>query len=905
MLSKVKQFISSNITTIIRWLDLLFLTIIALIICIFLYPLFNFCNAMISKYLWRFHTTFLIFMFVATIIILWLIIIKIGGFRINDFHKNNTFFYPPIWIFAFINVVIYLLIIPKLYLETKINIYNLDFEYLLIYIGIVLLGMLIASFFNSISSTKNKSILKGKHTDIEIGKITNILNNSEFLIDWIQKEDPISEPTEDLFNMTILSKRIVRILSEIPLKTIGIVGIYGSGKSCIINLIRYCLNSHYNSNNYLSEWENKRLIENKDIITCTISGWGLRKGTAIEHILKIAINEIARYVDCTGLFYIPSYYYSAISNTGSAWSKIIGSLLNATSNPIKMLIKLDKVLGCINKRLIIFLEDLDRNKEDEVFIDEIAILLDNLKKLENVSFVIAISPDLKIFNILLRISEHIESIPTLPREYVVELINAFRNHCINKFSNDISCSSEKERDKRLGIKLNNEIIDLIGRGTNEPIDAITKLLITPRLLKKSLLRTWHAWGSLHGELDFDDLLVANTLRFGAPESFAFLDQNIIEIRDLMTSLSFPKDSKENKFNKLESKWNELKNSAKWDFDAAKELKGFLFPALRHVSLTSSVLQSVGSIYSSDYPVDYWGRLNAEEIPDVEIRDQEILHSIEQWKRTNFSKVYNNLTLSEAIFEINGFAKRIYYFGKFFSGEQVRILSSNLFALILEDKKSKANKDNCPGFYELSNLSFGNPIDSHDCWILDEIYKSLSISLNFSYDLYLEYCDIYFNRIQPDPGLKKVINTKIVNKAKELFEENIDRLINAIDQDFMDNFKLFGAIFMSSLLDTKNLIREDWNWLSDVLLKAGQENPQIIIPQIIPLVINSNFVGRGKYDYTFKYEIANSLFEKNLKGVMKLLTEEIDITRFDEFLKSIIEFAKKEANKWLSQNESTR
>ena len=52
--------------------------------------------------------------------------------------------------------------------------------------------------------------------------------------------------------------------------------------------------------------------------------------------------------------------------------------------------------------------------------------------------------------------------------------------------------------------------------------AVASLLDTPRSLRHALGRTFSAWQTLCGEIDFDHLLAVNVLRFGAPACFLFL-----------------------------------------------------------------------------------------------------------------------------------------------------------------------------------------------------------------------------------------------------------------------------------------------------------------------------------------------------------------------------------------------
>jgi hypothetical protein len=63
-----------------------------------------------------------------------------------------------------------------------------------------------------------------------------------------------------------------------------------------------------------------------------------------------------------------------------------------------------------NLRLVIFLEDFDRNWTDSVIRDEVPALLDRLGQLQNVSFVLTVGTDQQFSEIMIRVCEHAESL---------------------------------------------------------------------------------------------------------------------------------------------------------------------------------------------------------------------------------------------------------------------------------------------------------------------------------------------------------------------------------------------------------------------------------------------------------------------------------------------------------------
>jgi hypothetical protein len=718
------------------------------------------------------------------------------------------------------------------------------------------------------------------------------------LIEWLQKETPIQSPTEDLFELAVLARRIALTLLGSPLKTIVLIGPYGCGKSSIFKMVSFYLKNPDELLDYLKLDQRESVFDYESIVTCEVSAWGLHGGSAAEHILKIITRELSKYVDCLGLAGLPSNYRSAISNSASLWSKILFNFLDFHQDPIEVLHKLDTVLGCAQKRLVIFIEDLDRNPDGQVFWNEIISLLDRLKSLENVAFVLAISQERGVTEMHLRISEHIEVIPSLPKDQVKELIESFRNLCLNKYKNDIDCLSREKRDRRLGIDRSADndhlLFSIFGDDHQEPIDTIIKLLDNPRVIKAALRRSWGTWQSLHGELDFDDLIVANVLRFGAPESFAFLSTNFRRIR----GLSFRRSEEKNR-EKLKADWDIHIREVQWNHERVDKLIDFLFPGwIEDHSIKESVPQGVDGFK----PTDYWIRLNAEDVPREEIHDQEVLTKLTIWKSLQNKPMSSNRSnLAPEILQNNDLADKVEQFGFLLNGDDIRFLASELFEHILRENGSKAREDDS-GFHQLWRMALKKPVEWHEDWVLKEIHKAIPISLQFANDIYYYWRNSNENMVQIEKQTED-LRKGFIAMAKEIFENNPDALIKAIDSDYIYTIGQLVIYFSSPKGGGPGFDPQEWEWLANVLLEAGSRNPFFIIPQLTALVIDENLQTRGQTGREFKVDRVEQLFRKNLAVFMTLLTQEIDMDKFDISKKSRIQFAQQEAKKWLSAHES--
>ena len=162
------------------------------------------------------------------------------------------------------------------------------------------------------------------------------------------------------------------------------------------------------------------------------------------------------------------------------------------------------------------MKDVDRNKNDEVFFNEISALLDGLRQLKQVSFVLAIGQKYDAEEVLIKTAEHVENIPRLNRFDVLNTLELFRSYCLERRPDIINSIPKNYNKDRMGWD-RSEMIQAIAEISDDllkPVDAILELTDNPRVLKHALRRTLTAWEKLAGEIDFDDLLIVNVLKGG-------------------------------------------------------------------------------------------------------------------------------------------------------------------------------------------------------------------------------------------------------------------------------------------------------------------------------------------------------------------------------------------------------
>jgi len=638
----------------------------------------------------------------------------------------------------------------------------------------------------------------------------------------------------------------------------------------------------------------------------------LRVESSAEIILKQTVAKLSKYVDCLSLINIPNGYQDALSNAGPWWMKFISSGLNR-KDALLQLKRLDNVLLCAGLRMLIFLEDLDRNLQKDEKLSEIAALLDRLKELENVSFVLAINRNVNLAEsgIILRIAEHIEVIPELPRKDIRSIFEMFCENCRTLYTEDIVFLSEKYRSERWGpVNYPDSLHEATG-GFDKPVFSIPKLLTGPRLLKQSLRRTWQAWQNLHGEIDFDDLLIVNVLRIAAPEAYDFIHDYIHQLRiaengkfkDIVKDRTHAAlsgmsgEDKPDNGQDIISLFNNYVKEVTWNKKAAYNLLEILFPGVS--SWGSNTILEPQRIVREYNSADYWIRLNAEELDETEDKDQNILHIVENWRKKEDANVFQGYTLAGAMLYDDDVAEKIEDFGVILSDDEVKKLSEQLFTLILKGQGKRKNPiglyDDYPGFIELWRLAQKRSINNYDEWLLQEIKKALPVNLRFANDLIYYWCS---DRLV---GKLTKLRNNIISESKYSFRDS-ESLLSAIDPDYVWCVYHFIDLCSQPKYGGNGYKPEDWTWLADILLDAGLKNPDVAIPQIVYLVCQRK-MGREEYIYRFNDENADKLFGQRYPELMKLLSNDINAPSLREEDKEFIKFAQQQAKSWLAEHDN--
>ncbi len=380
-----------------RWLDMLYLLAIALTICVIF-------TSYIESYSMKLYFITLLYpdwvkvlINSLLVMIIWQVLSQLGGYRVRRPDLSSFFKYPPAWFFGVLGSVLYLY-----FLSIFRYGYLIDLQWLGLSICSLFLGIAVVSIYNFKTP---KEIVSSDFERKGSDSFDELIGEPENLIQWIENEKPIERPNDDLFGFSIISERVAGLLRSEKIQTIGIVGPYGCGKSSLINLIKMSLAQTFKSQNHKDE----KFFEG-NVLTCQVDGWGRSKDSIVHQILAIAVRRLSLEVDCLSIVTLPSGYQKALSGSKNIIAAMTSALLGSEKDPVDILKRLDIILQSINTRIVIILEDLDRNVSKDSIDKEMPSLLDRLKCLEQVSFILAIGTGQEYSDILVRICEHLETL---------------------------------------------------------------------------------------------------------------------------------------------------------------------------------------------------------------------------------------------------------------------------------------------------------------------------------------------------------------------------------------------------------------------------------------------------------------------------------------------------------------
>lgn len=476
---------------------------------------------------------------------------------------------------------------------------------------------------------------------------------------------------------------------------------------------------------------------------------------------------------------------------------------------------------------------------------------------------------------------------------MIPLIEAFRCMCFDSYPNDIEVISKESRRRMSGEVLQDGLpIKVPQAMESEPINNICRLAKTPRLLKAILRRTYRAWERLHGEIDLDNMIAANALRYATPEAFAFLLENYDETSSVPRFGST--ETRKKRLAVITEKWDQATEAVRWDVETAKGLIEYLFPGWGKISYSGQAIQGFSNS-------EYWARFLAEEISPECYPDQEIIKLLRDYQDRGKDIKIRNTDLALVLCTNVEFVDRFEYLAAhFLSGQEIRQVASKLFKQALELLGVRACNNSVVGFVPLWRLATHQPIDEkeHLDWLDGEIFKALPRSLHLANDIYYYWSSNSKSDIQMESH-RIEFYAQFVNRAKDLFEGKPRVFLQALDPQYMYSSFHLSVLLSSPKHGGPGFIADKWHWFASLLLDAGKINPQVIVPQIVTFLIEEGASSSG-FAYSFNEVRCGELFRDERSRLMAILSTEINVEVFDLREKKKIQLAREAVASWVNK-----
>ena len=485
-----------------------------------------------------------------------------------------------------------------------------------------------------------------------------------------------------------------------------------------------------------------------------------------------------------------------------------------------------------------------------------------------------------------------------------EVINRFRSGCL-QFSiknSDIPIAAP-EFDQKFGAGIP------AFPHVKYIVTSISKLLNRPRKLKSCLREVLKAWRTLHGEVNFDDLLILRTIRAVCPHAFRAIrvhyDDLVREGRDWIHLASTLSPKKESLTDRFDEEWmtaiDQMNSEGKTEMNC---LLKYIFPFLNRDVDTLVTRDQIWP--QSAIEKKYWFRIL--EGVDDNLNDQITAKATIKWLAGESADFVTTLASKEQVANTveslqlsHGLLPQLRL-----NAEKVRLLAGDLFDHVRNQFSAEATRDSSQTFYTVWRIANdrGGYAPHYD-WILEEIKKSMPISLCFVNDL--DYFWGQNSTTTPYTTYEKSneLRSKIVGEmARVLSGEQLPKVLGVSDRSC---YALHHAVRHLYGIEhgRPEFNRTKWKWLPQVLVSAMQANPRVCMHVAILLSVDEyRFETSGEQIRTRRYRFddvfLNDLFfrKKELRQQAKTMllnfTPSVDmgfeqqmISMYEDIVQSII------------------
>lgn len=611
---------------------------------------------------------------------------------------------------------------------------------------------------------------------------------------WLCSDAPAEY---DFLGNRVVAQRLGTLLAG-GTRSIGIVGPFGAGKTSIVE--------------WFKEEIDSRGDDETTLFFSSHSCWGFENSaSSIHEMLAQAIGVVEAEIDTFHVSSLPESYRQTFS-AGGKWIDKISNLILGRRRPSEQFQSLSELLGDLDAKLVIVVEDLDRNNSRSFDIQEVLAFLQQLKEYDNLTFVLTggLSSSREID--FAKLCDHIDFLRAVQPEESSGLIDRVCERCLDGTAFDHVRLGDPNRNYE-----SNPLSGLMMRDYEELSlpQAVAALLNTPRSLRHALGRTVAAWRVLHGEVNFHHLLGLNILRFGAPESFEFLIRRWDRLRSPANQQpSFGRERIELIRQAIVDDWNETTQNVEWNPTAALQVMEIVLPATEYWLVDSSSSGHSANTPQGIHEERYWRRAVNESVDENDIRDQRVINEMGDWLDSPRldSPLVNSLCTSEAFGAVwQDLA------GNFLGGQpdQILLLCEHVLTRIRNDHRAAASRGSlgfeATCFFAERRISLR---EENAEWLRERITEACGVSLELVNGLW------HFWSTGPSP-IRRENRVDIRRHALSELRQSLasaEALTSRLHPD--TSATLYKLVFDPGNEDG-NVINDvaSWSWLGPVILEA--------------------------------------------------------------------------------------
>lgn len=685
----------------------------------------------------------------------------------------------------------------------------------------------------------------GKTEEFKTNKVNALLNTESVednLKAWLEYEEP---STIDLFDTFLIAKKIHSSIQK-GTRSIGVCGSFGSGKSTVIQQL-------------ISIFENEQEFSETKTIISTNSCWGFESSSSsIRQIMESVIAKADGYIDTYYVQSLPSEYVKYMSSEAH-WFEKLAEPIFGSNNPSEQFERLSGLLETRKVKILLIVEDLDRNNGRDFDAQEIEGFLQQIKQYPNICIVISGDATRERNISFSKLCDRIEYLSAPSTSETRSLIHCFFRFCSQEMAGKYTPLRSELHYKWDEIGwFNHEQGHKIGLA-----EAVVRLARTPRLIKHVLRQTYDDWEIMYGEVSIDDLMITNLLRISSPTCFQFL---IDRWSDLCEA---PGPADQRRRESVAKDWEKLTQISEWDSIAAERLVIEILP-----TFYCWIGMSAKAIRPADLPQGltkerYWRRVVKRELTRDDVSDQKVIRDFKDW-------VGNQSGDSEVVCRLADGDRRYFETFKdvslFFLNENRKYLLS--FASDLLKRIRIVHGASSGTFWGLESLDIvlGEfRFDSlYKDWLKEEIEKSSGTSLTLLNKIF----HLYASPKNPDQRLAtedyKELRASIISifQHKDISELDFFWILHEDDPMSICDFVFPPDEDIDFSVDSMRR----WSWLSDLLVRGLESKRKDIAIQVSQLLSKRNQDRIPKEPRTCDMDICSSLFENDVSNLPRLLKE---------------------------------